>query len=77
MKHTIKKAVCLAFTAAACALLSPVSAQIPPPPTPTAPPTPTVPPTQVPLDGGVLLLAAAGAAYGAKKVYGKRKRSKV
>ena len=49
-------------------------AQIPPPPTPTAPPTPTVPPTQVPLDGGAILLAAAGAAYGAKKLY-KRKKS--
>lgn len=42
-------------------------AQIPPPPTPTAPPT------QVPLDGGILLLAGAGAVYGAKKVYDKRK----
>jgi len=44
-----------------------VMAQIPPPPTPTAPPT------QVPLDGGILLLAGAGAIYGAKKVYDKRK----
>lgn len=34
---------------------------------------PPPPPTQVPIDGGVLLLAAAGAAYGAKKVYNKRK----
>lgn len=41
-------------------------AQLPPPPTPTAPPS------QVPLDGGVLLLAAAGAIYGAKKVYNRR-----
>lgn len=46
-----------------------VVAQLPPPPTPTAPPT------QVPLDGGVLLLAAAGAAYGAKKVYNGRKKA--
>jgi len=44
-------------------------AQIPPPPTPTGAPT------QVPLDGGVLLLAAAGAAYGAKKVYGRKKKT--
>ena len=44
-------------------------AQLPPPPTPTAPPS------QVPLDGGVLLLAAAGAAYGAKKVYNGRKKA--
>lgn len=42
-------------------------AQLPPPPTPTAPPS------QVPLDGGVLLLAAAGAVYGAKKVYHRKK----
>lgn len=42
-------------------------AQLPPPPTPTAPPT------QVPIDGGILLLAAAGAAYGAKKVYNRKK----
>lgn len=43
-------------------------AQLPPPPTPTAPPT------QVPIDGGVLLLAAAGAAYGAKKIYARNKK---
>lgn len=49
-------------------------AQLPPPPTPTSPPT--TPPTQVPLDGGVLLLAAAGAAYGAKKMYGRSKKAK-
>lgn len=42
-------------------------AQLPPPP------TPTTPPTQVPLDGGVIMLAVAGAAYGAKKVYNKKK----
>lgn len=45
-----------------------VHAQLPPPP------TPTTPPTQVPLDGGVIMLAVAGAAYGAKKVYAKRKK---
>lgn len=45
-----------------------VYAQLPPPP------TPTTPPTQVPLDGGVIMLAVAGAAYGAKKVYNKRKK---
>ena len=43
-------------------------AQLPPPPTPTAPPT------QVPIDGGIVILAAAGAAYGAKKIYNKRKK---
>lgn len=36
---------------------------------------PPPPPTQIPIDGGVLLLAAAGAAYGAKKVYNKRKET--
>lgn len=44
-----------------------VHAQLPPPP------TPTTPPTQVPLDGGVIMLAVAGAVYGAKKVYDKKK----
>ena len=41
-------------------------AQIPPPPPPAGPPT------QAPLDGGIVLLAVAGAAYGAKKVYNKK-----
>lgn len=49
-------------------------AQLPPPPPPTTPPT--TPPTGVPLDGGVILLAAAGAAYGAKKMYGRNKKAK-
>lgn len=41
-------------------------AQGPPPP----PPPPT---SNIPIDGGISLLIAAGAAYGAKKVYDKRK----
>ncbi len=44
-----------------------VWSQLPPPPPPT--------PTPVPIDGGVVLLAAAGAAYGAKKVYGRKKNT--
>ncbi len=40
--------------------------QIPAPP----PPSPLV----VPIDGGIVMLAAAGAAYGAKKVYGRRSK---
>ncbi len=40
--------------------------QIPVPPPPT--------PTPVPIDGGIVLLAAAGAAYGAKKVYGRKSK---
>lgn len=51
-------------------------AQMPPPPTPT-PTSPTPPPTQVPLDGGIILLAAAGAAYGAKKMYVRKKTTHV
>ena len=31
---------------------------------------------EVPIDGGVSLLVAAGVAYGAKKAYDKRKRQK-
>jgi len=42
-----------------------------------APPTGTSPscwpPPCVPIDGGVSFLIAAGAAYGAKKLYGRRK----
>ncbi|MCS6981998.1 MAG: hypothetical protein N2110_09825 [Flavobacteriales bacterium] len=48
---------------------------VPPPPTNTPPTsTPTLP-SGIPLDGGVLLLAGAGAAYGARKLY-LRKRLK-
>ena len=32
------------------------------------------PDTEVPIDGGVSLLVAAGVAYGAKKAYDKRKK---
>ena len=32
------------------------------------------PDTEVPIDGGVSLLIAAGVAYGAKKAYDKRKK---
>lgn len=33
------------------------------------------PDTEVPIDGGVSLLVAAGVAYGAKKAYDKRKKN--
>ena len=49
-----------------CMLCVTAYAQIPPPPPPAGPPV------QTPLDGGVILLAVAGAAYGAKKVYNKK-----
>jgi hypothetical protein len=49
-----------------CVLGATAYSQIPPPPPPG-------PPTQTPLDGGVIVLAVAGAAYGAKKVYNKKK----
>lgn len=49
---------------------------VPPAPTLTPPPTSTPStPTGIPLDGGVLLLAAAGAVYGVKSIY-MRKRKK-
>lgn len=49
---------------------------VPPPPTSTPPTsTPTLP-AGIPLDGGVLLLAGAGAAYGARKIYLKKSRNK-
>lgn len=55
-----------------CALtvVSELKAQVPPPPTTSPPPTPT----QVPIDGGVILLGAAGAVFGANKLYQKRRR---
>lgn len=65
MKSRIK--VILSIAALTCGFGLVAHAQLPPPP------TPTTPPTQVPLDGGVIMLAVAGAAYGAKKVYAKRK----
>lgn len=53
-----------------------VTFAVPPPPTITPPPTTTPStPTGIPLDGGVLLLAAAGAVYGVKNIY-MRKRKK-
>lgn len=33
------------------------------------------PDTEIPIDGGVSLLVAAGIAYGAKKAYDKRKKN--
>ena len=42
----------------------------PPPPPPCFPP-----PCGVPLDGGISLLIAAGAAYGGKKVLDSRKKN--
>jgi hypothetical protein len=50
---------------------------VPPPPSSTPPPTSTPStPTGIPLDGGVLLLAAAGAAYGIKNIYANKGRRK-
>ena len=43
----------------------------PPPPPAGAPPC--WPPPCMPIDGGITFLIAAGAAYGAKKLYNKRK----
>lgn len=38
------------------------------------PDDPGVDPDEIPLDGGLSLLIAAGVAYGAKKAYDKRKK---
>jgi hypothetical protein len=45
-----------------------------PPPPPTSTPG-CWPPPCIPIDGGVSLLIAAGAAYGAKKLYDQRKKN--
>lgn len=54
-------------------LVSPKVMAVPPPPSspPPASSTPSTP-TGIPLDGGVLLLAAAGAIYGARNIYQRR-----
>lgn len=56
--------VFILVTTVAC--INVVLAQGPPPPPP--------PPSQIPIDGGVSLLVAAGVAYGAKKVYDNKKK---
>jgi len=45
----------------------------PPPPPGTGPGC--WPPPCVPIDGGITLLMAAGAAYGAKKIYDSKKKA--
>ena len=45
-----------------------------PPPPPAAAP-PCWPPPCVPIDGGISFLIAAGAAYGAKKLYDSKKNN--
>lgn len=37
------------------------------------PPPPPPPPLAIPVDGGAVLLLLAGASYGAKKIYERRK----
>jgi hypothetical protein len=44
-----------------------------PPPPPSVNP-PCWPPPCIPIDGGISALIAAGAAYGAKKLYDKKKK---
>jgi hypothetical protein len=44
----------------------------PPPPPATKPPC--WPPPCIPIDGGISALIVAGAAYGAKKLYNKKKK---
>jgi hypothetical protein len=49
---------------------------VPPPPPPSSGPGPVCwPPPCIPIDGGITLLIAAGAAYGAKKIYTSRKKA--
>ena len=82
MTRTLVAALVLAMPVLSGALAGPVSAQslpewaAPSGPAPTAegpsaslaPPPPPPPPTQVPLDGGLVLLGAAGAAYGVRRL---------
>jgi hypothetical protein len=51
-----------------------LTAAPPPPPGGTVGPS-CWPPPCIPVDGGISVLIAAGAAYGAKKIYDSRKKS--
>lgn len=61
------------FTLFFLALIAVSYAAVPPPPPPGNGP-PCWPPPCIPIDGGITLLMAAGAAFGAKKIYDSRKK---
>jgi hypothetical protein len=48
-----------------------------PPPPPTGGVPDCWPPPCIPIDGGISLLIAAGALYGGKKLYSKRKENSI
>jgi hypothetical protein len=50
------------------------NAAVPPPPPPGTGPG-CWPPPCIPIDGGITLLMAAGAAYGAKKIFDSKKKA--
>lgn len=62
----------IGFLAASSAIS--FAAPTPPPPPPPGNGPACWPPPCVPIDGGITLLMAAGAAYGAKKFYESRKK---
>lgn len=51
-----------------------IAAPFPPPPPPGNGPPCWPPPCVIPIDGGISILMAAGAALGAKKIYDSRKK---
>lgn len=55
--------------------LSAVSISAPPPPPGTGPSC--WPPPCIPIDGGITMLMAAGAAYGVKKIYDSKKKREI
>lgn len=65
---SIKQGILIGFFA----VLASFSYAAPPPPPSTGPGC--WPPPCIPIDGGITLLMAAGAAYGAKKIYDSRKK---
>ena len=69
--RTVRSLVLLVFIVLSGSL---AYAGAPPPPSTSGDPG-CWPPPCVPVDGGISLLIAAGAAYGAKKFYDKRKKS--
>ena len=67
----------LSFTAILLFGAVTIFAAPPPPPTGTTGGPACWPPPCVPIDNGIIFLVAAGALYGAKKMYDSRKKSQL
>jgi hypothetical protein len=68
----MKKSIFYLLLFVAIGFINQLSAAPPPPP---AGKPPCWPPPCIPIDGGISALIIAGAAYGAKKLYDKKKKT--